>query len=128
MKRIATVSSAIVILCLCMVMFSACNNKPAFKTPYQAVLLINGFAYFGAVEDINKDFLVLTDVFYIQTQTSPDGKPVANILVKRGKEWHGPDRMFINRTHILMVEPVSPDSKLAQLIKEEKGKLGETKK
>jgi hypothetical protein len=113
---------------ICAAAFYFCRSKPNFKTPYQAVLLNNGFAYFGAVEDMNKDFLILTDVFYIQTQTSPDGKQTTSILVKRGKEWHGPDKMFINRNSVFMIEPVSPDSKVAQLIKEEKAKSGEAKK
>jgi len=38
------------------------------------------------------------------------------VLVKRGKELHGPDRMYINADQIVFVEPVGPDSKVAQLI------------
>ncbi len=34
------------------------------------------------------------------------------------KEWHGPDRMILNATHILFIEPVSPDSQVAKLIED----------
>lgn len=38
------------------------------------------------------------------------------------REWDGPDRMYVNARHIVMVEPVSLDSKVAQLIAETKQK------
>jgi hypothetical protein len=38
--------------------------------------------------------------------------------VKRGKELHAPDRMYLNPSQILFVEPVGVDSKIAQLIKQ----------
>jgi hypothetical protein len=43
---------------------------------------------------------------------------VTNVLVKRGKELHGPDRMYLNSNQIVFVEPVGQDSKVAQLINE----------
>jgi hypothetical protein len=61
---------------------------------------------------------VLRDVFYIQSGTNSDTKAVTNILVKRGKELHGPDRMIINDKSIVFVEPVGADSRVAQLIKD----------
>jgi hypothetical protein len=61
---------------------------------------------------------VLTDVFYVVTQTNPETKQVSNVLVKRGKELHGPDRMYLNPNSIVFVEPVGTDSKVAQLISE----------
>jgi hypothetical protein len=39
------------------------------------------------------------------------------VLVKLGKiELHEPDRMYLNPTQILGVQPVGPNSKVAQLI------------
>ena len=96
-----------------------CDKKPSFNTSYQVVLLDNGQAYFGKIESLGT-FVHLTDVYYVQTQVSPEGKPVGSILVKRGKEWHAPDRMYVNTRHVIMIEPVTADSKVAQLIKEEK--------
>ena len=42
------------------------------------------------------------------------------MLTKRGKEWHGLDKMMLNPNYIIFVEPVSPESKVAQLIAEAK--------
>lgn len=87
---------------------------------YYAVLLNNNAVYFGKLEGLGSTFPVLRDVFYIQSATNPDTKAVTNVLVKRGKELHGPDRMIINEKSIVFVEPVGADSKVAQLISEAK--------
>jgi hypothetical protein len=89
-----------------------------FATPYQAVLLANGSVYFGKLEGYGTGRPVLTQVFYIVTQTNPETKQTANVLVKRGKEMHEPDRMYLNSQQIVFVEPVNPNSKVAQLIAE----------
>ena len=88
----------------------------AFDTPYQAILLDSGQVYYGRVQGLGTAYPVVTDVYYIQSQTNPQTKEVTNILVRRGKEWHAPDRMYLNARHIVMVEPVGPASKVAQLI------------
>ena len=90
----------------------------AFPTPYQAVLLANGSVYFGKLEGYGTATPVLTQVFYIVSQTNTETKQTANVLVKRGKEMHEPDRMYLNPQQIVFVEPVSPSSKVAQLIAE----------
>lgn len=87
-----------------------------FNTPYQAVLLTNGSAYFGQLEGYGGRHPVLTHVYYVVSQTNPDTKQVSNILVKRGKELHEPDRMYLNPSQIIAVEPVGPHSKVAELI------------
>ncbi len=87
-----------------------------FETPYQAVLLANGSVYFGKLEGFGGRHPVLTQVYYVVSQTSPDTKQVNNVLVKRGKELHEPDRMYLNPNQILFVEPVGTNSKVAQLI------------
>ncbi|MGA9567706.1 MAG: hypothetical protein WBS19_19430 [Candidatus Korobacteraceae bacterium] len=90
----------------------------AFSTPYQAVLLSNNSVYFGKLAGFGTSSPVLTDVYYIVTKSDPTTKQVQNILVKRGKELHGPDRMYLNANSIIFVEPVGTDSKVAQLIAE----------
>jgi small nuclear ribonucleoprotein (snRNP)-like protein len=89
-----------------------------FPTPYQAVLLGNNSVYYGKLTGYGTPNPILTEVFYIVSQTDPQTKLVKNVLVKRGKELHGPDRMYINPGQIIFVEPVGPDSKVAQLINE----------
>jgi hypothetical protein len=89
-----------------------------FPTPYQAVLFSNGAVYYGHLDGYGTQNPLLTHVFYILTRTDPNTKAVSNVLVKRGKELHGPDRMYINPASIIFVETVSPTSKVAQLISE----------
>ena len=94
------------------------SHEVTFPTPYQAVLLANGAVYYAKVQGYGTSNPVLTDVYYIVTQTNPETKQSSNVLVKRGKELHGPDRMYVNPNQIVFVEPVGPGSKVAQLIAE----------
>jgi len=87
-----------------------------FSTPYQAILLTNGSVYFGHLHDYGTPHPVLTDVFYVVSQQNPETKQVTNSLIKRGKELHEPDRMYLNPNLIVFVEPVGTNSKVAQLI------------
>ena len=89
-----------------------------FSTPYQAVVLINNSVYYGKLSGWGTSNPVLSDVYYIMSKTDPDTKKVSNMLIKRGKELHGPDRMYLNASQIILVEPVGADSKVAQLIAE----------
>jgi hypothetical protein len=87
-----------------------------FSTPYQAVLLTNGSMYFGHLNHYGTPHPVLTDVYYVVSQTQPDTKQITNSLIKRGKELYEPDRMYLNPQHIVFVESVGINSKVAQLI------------
>lgn len=95
------------------------HGVPELSTPYHAVALINGQVYFGRIEALGTDYTVLRDVFYIQSRQNPETKEVANVLIKRGGEWHGPDRMIVNRQQVLLIEPVKEDSQVAKLIAEQ---------
>jgi hypothetical protein len=94
------------------------GRSTAFSTPYQAVVLSNGAVFYGKLTGYNSRHPELTDVFYIVSKTDPNTKQVSNILVKRGKELHSPDRMYLNPQQIVFVEPVGTSSKVAQLINE----------
>lgn len=98
------------------------------KDQYQTVFLSNGQVYFGKVKTINKDYVTLTNIYYLQVQQAvqpTDGKtePKADDasstqLVKLGNELHGPeDSMQINRTQVLFWENIKNDGKVAQAIK-----------
>jgi len=111
------VAGIVVIVAAFMLVRDARPGAPVtFSTPYQAVLLTNGSAYFGKLEGYGTPRPVLTEVYYIVTQTDPETKQSKNVLVKRGKELHEPDRMYLNPNQILCVEPVGEKSKVAQLI------------
>ena len=87
---------------------------------YYAVLLSNGSVYFGQLHGFGSQYPVLTDVYYVQSNVNQDTKAVSNALVKRGKEWHGPDRMILNEKNIVFIEPVGLDSRVSKLIEESK--------
>jgi hypothetical protein len=92
---------------------------------YQAIFLSNGQVYFGNTKDINKQYIELTDVYYLQMKDALNaGQKDANselALVKLGSELHGPqDKMHINRDHVLFVEDLKGDSKVMRAIREYK--------
>lgn len=91
-------------------------------TTYQAVLLDNGQAYYGKIEQMDTELTVLTDVYYIQSQVDQQTKEAKSILIRRGSEWHAPSRTILNTHHIIMIEPVTAGSKVAELIATLKGK------
>src|SRR5271170_2437412 len=61
------------------------GDPVSFTTPYQAVLLTNGTVYFGKLEAYGTPRPVLTEVYYIFTETNPDTKQSNKVLVKLGK-------------------------------------------
>jgi hypothetical protein len=93
-----------------------------FPTTYQAVLLSNGQVYFGKLAGYGGPHPVLTDVYYVQGVVNAQTKETSNTLLKRGSEWHAPDRMWLNPAQIILVEPVKADSRVAQLINQLKGR------
>jgi hypothetical protein len=134
MKNGATKSFARFMLVSALALFAAaslagCRDKGvlegggepiSFATEYQAVFMDNGQTFFGRMEGTDTRYPMLTDVFYIQSQVNEQTREVKNILIKRGNEWHSPDRMYLNERHIVVIEPVSPNSQVARLIKEAK--------
>ncbi|HEV2440485.1 MAG TPA: hypothetical protein VGX97_10530 [bacterium] len=93
----------------------------AFTTPYQAVFVDNGQVYFGRLSGLGTPFPVLRDVYYVQRTLDPKTKTVKNVLVPASGQWNAPDRMVLNASHIVAVEPVSPASTVAKLIATLKG-------
>jgi hypothetical protein len=91
---------------------------PKLETDYQAVLLTNGQVYYGKLHGLGSAYPVLTDVYYVQTGVDPATKQSKSVLLKRGNEWHSPDRAVLNGRQILMVEPVTAGSRVAHLIAE----------
>jgi hypothetical protein len=89
----------------------------SFEQTYQAVVLSNGQTYFGRLEGYGTEKPVLREVYYVQSGVNEQKQPT-NILVKRGKEWHSPDRMYLNPRQIVMVEPVGPTSRVYELIRD----------
>lgn len=131
MKKTRIASIGMVILAVIVIAgLTSCGNSGgnlSFKSEYQAVFMDNGQVFFGKLENGGSAHPLLKEVYYIGRQQSPDGKEVQNILLKRGNEWHGPDMMYLTSSHIVMIESVSPTSKVSELIKELKAKQGTEK-
>jgi len=96
---------------------------------YQAVFFANGQVYFGKLQVFNGGYLKLTDIYYLQSQssgdssnpqaTSKDQAAGSNVqLIKLGDEIHGPeDEMIISKDQVLFYENLKADGKVAQSIK-----------
>jgi len=95
---------------------------------YQAVFLSNNQVYFGKVEELDKNHVRLTNIYYLilrrplQEQTPAEGEATEPArpeytLVKLGNELHGPkDEMIINRDQVLFVEDLKADSRVVTAI------------
>ena len=86
-----------------------------------AVLLLDGQAYFGHLEDFGlSDTVTLRDVYYFQDARATTTN-LAVALVQRGTELHAPaNGMQIRRDQILAIEHVTPTSPVAQAIAAER--------
>ena len=83
-------------------------------------MLNGGQVYYGKLENASGLYPVLRDVFYVVRKEIPETKQVSNVLVRRGKELHGPEFMVLSRQSILFIEPVRPDSDIGRTITEQK--------
>ena len=92
------------------------SSEVALTTPYQAVFVDNGQVYFGQLSGLGTPFPVLRDVYYVQREVDAKTKTVKNVLVRATDQWNAPDRMVLNASHIVAVQPVAPTSTVAKLI------------
>lgn len=98
---------------------------------YQAVMLSNGQSYIGKLSDLNKDFMRLTDVYYLQAKsndttqdqnTADQDVSSGNFqLIKLGGEVQGPeDEVIISKSQLLYYENLQPGGKASQAIEQYK--------
>lgn len=97
------------------------------SSKYQAVFFTNGQVYFGKLHEYNNDYMKLSDIYYLQTQSGAqtDSKnpqktasDQGNVqLVKLGDEIHGPeDEMVVSKAQMLFYENLKPKGKVAESI------------
>ena len=96
------------------------QREVRFTTPFQAVLLDDNQVYYGKLSGYGTAHPILTEVYYVKSGVDPQTKETKSVLVKRGKELHGPDRMYLSTQHIVVVEPVGTGSQVAKLIEQSK--------
>jgi hypothetical protein len=107
-----------------MMLFQGCDKQGGtkenltFTTEYQLVVMNNGQYFIGKIEKAGSAYPVLKNVFYIRQQMDPETKQMKSGLFKRSMEPHAPNMMYINARSISLIEPVSPDSQVAKLIKQ----------
>lgn len=73
--------------------------------------------YFGDIVSLTKEYVVLRNVFYIQSSTEGSENADDTQLIKLGCELHKPnDEMVINRDKVMFWENIQDDGKVAQAI------------
>lgn len=95
---------------------------------WQAVFLANGQVYFGKLSGINRTYVTLSDIYYLQVsqplqqpaEGAPQQQPNIN-LIKLGDELHGPENtMYIERSKVLFWENLRNDGRVVQAISQAK--------
>ena len=96
-------------------------NKPGF----QAVFLnsSDGQVYFGHLSQLNKNYYLLTDIYYIRVNsssstTSSSSTAQSISLAKLGNEIHGPmDAMYINTNSVMFWENLKESGQVVTAIR-----------
>ncbi len=126
----AVLAVVVLIVGLIFVVYSNANSKKNTETTYvdssklQAVFLNTGQVYFGNVKTLNSSYVVLANIFYLQTSGSSTGSASSSsssnnnvTLVKLGCELHRPyDQMVINRTQVTFWENLQSDGQVAKAV------------
>jgi hypothetical protein len=122
---------AVVILLIGLIVLTASGNGIKKEDSYvdtsklQAVFLNTGQVYFGNIKALNPQYVVLTNIYYLQTSggsssTSTSSSTSANTsvsLVKLGCELHQPyDQMVINRAQVTFWENLQDTGQVAKAV------------
>lgn len=99
------------------------ESKFVNKNELQAVFVnVNGTSggqvYFGNIQELTSNYIRLTNVFYIQNQSSTSStQNQSYTLVKLGCELHGPeDEMVINRDQVFFWENLKSSGQVSQKV------------
>jgi hypothetical protein len=129
--RIGVVAAvaAVVILLLGVIVFAASTDTVKAEDKYvdssklQAVFLNTGQVYFGNVKSLNSKYIVLGNIYYLQTSgsnASASASTTSNSnvsLVKLGCELHEPlDQMVINRDQVTFWENLGTNGQVAKAV------------
>lgn len=98
------------------------ENKYVDNSKLQAVFLNTGQVYFGNVKDLNEKYIVLGNIYYLQTSNgnsnTTSNTSNSNVsLVKLGCELHEPyDQMVINRDQVTFWENLQDNGQVAKAV------------
>ena len=128
-SRVATnVLLFVVALLVAAVVWFIYSSSPASQSKYvdttklQAVFLNTGQVYFGNLTSFNKDYLVLNNIYYLQSSNgssaSNSSSSSQNVsLVKLGCELHKPyDQMVVNTSQVTFWENLQSDGQVAKAV------------
>ena len=124
---VIAIVAAVVILLGALIVNVASSNSIKSQTKYvtndklQAVFLNTGQVYFGNIQSINSQYMVLSNIYYLQTAnngTSSTTTSNSNVsLIKLGCELHAPyDQMVINTSQVTFWENLTSNGKVAQAV------------
>ncbi|HET8991967.1 MAG TPA: hypothetical protein VFN31_02970 [Candidatus Saccharimonadales bacterium] len=124
----AIVCVVILLIGIIAALYANNNNTKDTESQYintsklQAVFLNTGQVYFGNIKTLNNNFLVLTNIFYLQTNGSSSSSSSTSAnnnvsLVKLGCELHQPyDQMVINRSSVTFWENLQSSGQVAKAV------------
>ena len=122
MRTFLIIISSVLIWMLAFYGLIGWGDFPAPKeATWQAVFLTNNQVYFGHLTNLDRGYLLLTNVYYLRVaenlqQGGGDQNQNLN-LVKLGGELHGPeDAMFIPKDKVQFWENLSSASKVVNAI------------
>ncbi|MGH7142205.1 MAG: hypothetical protein ACREF5_01880 [Candidatus Saccharimonadales bacterium] len=103
---------------------SSPNSQASYinTSKLQAIFLNTGQVYFGNIQAMNNQYVVLTNVFYLQTNSSSTTTTTSSAnqnvtLVKLGCELHKPyDQMIINNSEVTFWENLQPSGQVAEAV------------
>lgn len=135
-KSKTLIKSFLFLLLIILVAFSAVAVVNFYKSKniadpnasdYFAFFLSNNQVYFGKLEKVSAEELIISDVYGLQSDNGSSYQSFSQSprstfsLVKLVNELHGPtDKMFINRDGISFYEQLRKDSKVVELIMNQK--------
>jgi len=118
----AAAVAIILIACTIILTMSQGNSESKLvnNSKLQAVFLNTGQVYFGNVDELNNKFIVLTNIYYLQTANGNNAgnNSSPNVtLVKLGCELHQPyDKMVINRDQVTFWENLQDNGQVAKAV------------
>jgi len=101
------------------------GTRPAFQPgppgQWYAVQVQGGQMFYGVLRGVGANDVQLTDVYYVQAFTQPDGQPGNRVVNRQKNDWHGPRSLTIPADKVVTIEAVGADSQLARLIAQDQG-------